>query len=286
MGRIMGVEIKPLSNALGARISNLNLENEIPDSDFIILRDAFLKYHLLCVEGSPLNSSNFSRFARLFGEPQMQLLRNRWDKENPEVSILESTYKNVNDKPKDLTMVRLSGWHTDDSYFPNPAKATVLQSLAIPSSGGQTRFSNTRKAFEEMSESVKSNIEGLVAIHSYDTVRASARAQKLTTDESNETKDVEHPLVRTHEDTHLKSIYFNPNRTDRIVGMARAESDDLLDVIYAWVTREEFQYHHDWRVGDILLWDNRCLLHSVNVDYPVGEKRRHQRILLKGVRPA
>jgi taurine dioxygenase len=137
-----------------------------------------------------------------------------------------------------------------------------------------------------MPESVKSNIEGLVAIHSYDTVRASARAQKLTTDESNETKDVEHPLVRTHEDTHLKSIYFNPNRTDRIVGMARAESDDLLDVIYAWVTREEFQYHHDWRVGDILLWDNRCLLHSVNVDYPVGEKRRHQRILLKGARPA
>ena len=93
------------------------------------------------------------------------------------------------------------------------------------------------------------------------------------------------PLVRTHEDTNLKSIYFNPNRTDRIVGMGREESDNLLDVIYAWVTKEEFQYHHEWRLGDILLWDNRCLLHSVNVDYPIGETRKHQRVLLRGTRP-
>ena len=215
----------------------------------------------------------------------MQLLRHRWDGEKPEVSILESTYKTPDSKPKDLNMVRLSGWHTDDSYFEVPAKATVLQALAIPSSGGQTRFSNTRKAFEEMPETVKSNILKLVAVHSYDTIRANARAQKLTTEETNETKDVEHPLVRTHEDTSLKSIYFNPNRTDRIVGMSRNESDNLLDVIYAWVTKEEFQYHHEWRLGDILLWDNRCLLHSVNVDYPIGEIRKHQRILLKGTRP-
>ena len=182
-------------------------------------------------------------------------------------------------------MVRLSGWHTDDSYFERPAKATVLQALAIPSFGGQTRFSNTRKAFEEMPETVKSNIAELIAVHSYDTIRANARAQLLTTEETNETKDVEHPLVRTHEDTKLKSIYFNPNRTDRIAGMGRKESDDLLDVIYAWVTKKEFQYHHEWRLGDILLWDNRCLLHSVNVDYPIGETRKHQRVLLKGTRP-
>ena len=281
----MGLKIEPISTALGARILGLNLEYVVSESDLSRLKDAFFKYHLLCIEGTPLSSSNFLRFARLFGEPQMQLLRNRYDEKNPEVSILESTYKTEESKPDDLTRVRLSGWHTDDSYFEKPAKATILQSLAIPKSGGQTRFSNTRKAFDEMPSSVRCSIENLIAVHSYDTVRAIDRAQKLTLEETSETRDVQHPLVRTHEDTGLKSIYLNPNRTDRIVGMARAESDNLLDVVYAWVTKKEFQYHHNWSLGDILLWDNRCLLHSVNVDYPVGQKRKHQRILLKGGRP-
>ncbi|MCY4502357.1 MAG: TauD/TfdA family dioxygenase, partial [Alphaproteobacteria bacterium] len=97
--------------------------------------------------------------------------------------------------------------------------------------------------------------------------------------------DVLHPLARTHEDTGRKAIYFNPNRTDRVVGLERAESDALLDGLYAHMTADRFRYDHSWRLGDILLWDNRCLLHSVNTDFPVGEERRHQRVLLKGTKP-
>ena len=123
------------------------------------------------------------------------------------------------------------------------------------------------------------------AVHGYDTARATARAKTLSDQEQQETRDVEHPLVRTHEDSGKRAIYFNPNRTDRVIGMERDESDGLLDELHAWITKPDFQYHHQWRVGDILLWDNRCLVHSVNVDYPVGQERRHQRILLKGSRP-
>ena len=126
----MGLKIEPISTALGARILGLNLEYMISESDLSRLKDAFFKYHLLCIEETPLNSSNFLRFARLFGEPQMQLLRNRYDGKNPEVSILESTYKTEESKPDDLTKVRLSGWHTDDSYFEKPAKATKVPTTA------------------------------------------------------------------------------------------------------------------------------------------------------------
>ena len=189
------------------------------------------------------------------------------------------------EKPDDLNKIRLSGWHTDDSYFINPAKTTLLQGLAVPNSGGQTRFINTEKAYREMSASKRARIKDLLAIHAYDTKRAVARAQKLTDQEQKETRDVSHPLVRTHEDTGIKAIYFNPNRTDSVVGFSRSESDKLLDELHAWLIRPEFQYHHEWRVGDLLMWDNRCLLHSVNVDYPVQQERRHQRILLKGQRP-
>ena len=281
----MTFEIKPVSNVMGARVTGLDLSQTLSDTDENALRSAFLHYHLLCFESRPLSAEKFLVFARVFGIPQLQLLSSLQDNNFPEVSILKSTYKTRDEKPKDLAKVRLSGWHTDDSYFEKPAKATLLQALHVPDTGGQTRFINTRLAYERMPEAVRNNIAELEATHCYDTVRASARAQKLTADERQKTRDVVHPLIRTHEETGHQAIYFNPNRTDHITGKSRKESNEILDILYAWLINEDFQYEHKWRRGDLLLWDNRCLLHSVNVDFPVGQRREHQRILLQGTRP-
>ena len=139
----------------------------------------------------------------------------------------------------------------------------------------ETDIKNLENELEKLKDPF--NQEGLSEV---DTKKISK-----TQEEIDETPDVEHPLVRTHEDTGRKSFYFNANRTDRIVGWGRDESDALLDEIYMQITAPKYQYHHEWQVGDLLLWDNRCLVHSVNVDYPVGQKRLHQRILLKGQRP-
>ena len=281
----MTLEIRPLSDTLGAEVRGLDLTQPLGEADAAAVREAFLDRHLLCFRSEPLSPADFLRIARLFGEPQLQLLRHRRHGEVPEVSMLESTYKRPEDKPDDLALVRLSGWHTDDSYFAAPAKATMLQSLALPSSGGETRFCNTRRAYETLDDGLKARIEGARAVHGYDTPRAPGRAETRTAEEAAETPDVLHPLARTHEDTGRKAIYFNPNRTDRVVGLERAESDALLDGLYAHMTADRFRYDHSWRLGDILLWDNRCLLHSVNTDFPVGEERRHQRVLLKGAKP-
>jgi len=279
------LEIRPLSDALGAEVSGLDLTKPLDDATVAKIRDAFLKHHLLCIRSAPLEPAEFARVAGYFGKPQLQLLRKRRHGETPEVSILESTYKRPEDKPDDMRLVRLSGWHTDDSYFATPAKATMLQSIQIPDSGGETKFCNMRKAFLDLPAETQDRLDGLRAVHGYDTKRAPARAIKLTKEEEDETPEVDHPLVRTHEDTGEKTIYFNSNRTDRVVGMAREESDALLDMVYSHVTQPKYQYHHKWRVGDILLWDNRCLMHAVNMDFPVGQTRLHQRILLEGDRP-
>jgi taurine dioxygenase len=279
------LEIRPLSDALGAEVSGLDLTQPLDDEMKTKIRDAFLKYHLLCFRSQPLEAAEFARVAGYFGRPQLQLIRKRRHGETPEVSVLESTYKRPEDKPDDMRLVRLSGWHTDDSYFEAPAKATMLQSIEIPDSGGETKFCNMRQAWLDLPEETRRRLDGLRAVHSYDTKRAPARAIKLTDEEKDETPDVEHPLIRTHEDTGEKTIYFNSNRTDRIVGMDREESDALLDMIYTHVTQPKYQYHHKWRVGDILLWDNRCMMHAVNMDFPVGQTRLHQRILLEGARP-
>jgi len=277
--------IKPLSDALGAGIVGLDLTGPLGESDLAAVRAAFLQHHLLCFRSEALTPGDFARVARYFGEPQLQLLRGQRADAVPEVSILDSTYKSADDKPDDLALVRLSGWHTDDSYFETPAKATMLQILAQPSSGGETRFCNTRQAYDDLGNEMKQRLNGMKAVHSYDTMRAPGRAPARSAVEEQETPDVVHPLVRTHEDTGRKAIYFNPNRTDHIVGMDRKSSDELLDWLHAHITQAKYRYDHAWQPGDILLWDNRCLIHSVNTDYPAGQTRRHQRILLKGTRP-
>ena len=281
----MTIGINPLSVALGVEVTGLDTNATLKGEDLALLKEAFLEHHLLCVRSRPLEPEEFSRFVGHFGRPQLQLLRDHRDDDAPEVSILDSTYKTADAKPDNLNKVRLSGWHTDDSYFVEPAKATALQGLSIPSHGGQTRFANTHMAYKELPDARQAALDGMSAVHSYDTRRATAPARTLNLTEESETGDVVHPLVRTHDDSGVKAIYFNPNRTDRVVDMDLEESDALLDELYKWITKPEYQYHHEWIVGDILLWDNRCLIHSVNVDFPIGEKRRHQRILLRGGRP-
>lgn len=282
----MSLQVRPLGEALGAEIVGLDPARPLDPETVAAINDAFFNHHLLCIRAAPMPASDFDRLARAFGEPKVQLLRDKRHAEVTTVSILESTYRRPEDKPDDLSMVRLSGWHTDDSYFEVPAKATMLQSLDLPSSGGQTRFCNTRRAYEELPEATRRRLQGMRAVHGYDTMRAPARAVKRTAEEIADTPDVVHPLVRTHDDTGARAIYFNPNRTDRIEGLERAESDALLDMLYAHMTQPKYRYDHEWRLGDVLLWDNRCLVHSVNTDFPVGQTRRHQRILLHGTRPA
>jgi taurine dioxygenase len=281
----MAISINKLSDALGADVVGLDLRDGVSEADRGQLTEAFMEHHLLCIRSLPLSPVEFAALARYFGVPQLQLLRDQRVEDAPEVSVLESTYKTAKEKPDDLNRVRLSGWHTDDSYFEVPAKATMLQGLAIPTSGGETRFCNTRRAYDDLPGDIRDKIDTRQAVHAYDTSRATARAQTLNDQEVKETKEVVHPLVRTHEDSGKRAIYFNPNRTDHVVDMPRVESDALLDDLHGRITKAEYQYHHAWTQGDILLWDNRCLVHSVNVDYPVGQERRHQRILLKGTRP-
>jgi taurine dioxygenase len=279
------LSIEPLSDVLGADVSGVDWKQPVAADVIAGINEVFLEHHLVCLRSLPLTAREFARIGRYFGEPQLQLLRNDRNDEAPEVSVFDSTYKDAADKPADLRLERRSGWHTDDSYFARPAKATLLQALATPEIGGETRFCNVRAAYADLPDAMKRRLDDLRAVHCYDTMRAPARAQEQLAVEAAETADVVHPLIRTHEETGNTAIYFNSNRTDRIEGMDRVASDALLDEIHAHTTQMKYRYHHRWRVGDVLMWDNRSLIHSVNMDFPVCQPRIHQRILLKGTVP-
>jgi taurine dioxygenase len=277
------MKVVPLNAALGARIEGLNrCEATKPDVGARLNRA--LGEHLLVVApGAPMTAPEMRDFATAFGKPRAQLLRYKRNEEVPEVSTMVSTLKD--DGTTDKTALRSEDWHTDDSYMAVPAKATLLHSMEIPSRGGRTWFCNMHTVYEALPEATRKRIDGKRAMHGYDTARARNRPSARTPQEIAETPDVEHPLVRTHPETGRKALYLNFNRLDRIVGMDRAESDELLDELAAEARKPGHHFAHEWTVGDCVIWDNRATMHRVDVDYPLGERRIMQRVLIEGDKP-
>ncbi|MCF8532177.1 MAG: TauD/TfdA family dioxygenase [Reyranella sp.] len=276
-------EIVPTKGALGARIEGLDRAKAAEPELAATLNRALAEHLLVVVPGDPMTPAQTRDFAAAFGRPQTQLLRYKRSGDVPEVSVMVSTL--MTDGTTDKTALRAEDWHTDDSYFAIPAKATLLHSIEIPSHGGSTWFCNMHSVYEALPEATKKRIDGKRAVHGYDTPRARNRPSPRTPAEIAETPDVEHPLVRTHPDTGRKALYLNPNRLDRIVGMERAESDALLDELADEARKPRHHFGHVWKRGDIVVWDNRATMHRVMIDYPVGETRIMQRVLIEGDRP-
>ncbi len=277
-------EVIPLNAALGARIEGLDRTQAHTPAVAALLDTALAEHLLVVIPGAPMSPQQTRDLARAFGEPRPQLLRRKRADDVPEVSLMVSTL--MSDGTTDKTVYRAEDWHTDDSYFEIPAKATLLHSLEIPRRGGATWFCNMQSVYEALPEATRRRIDGKRAIHGYDTPRARNRPAPRTPQEIAETPDVEHPLVRTHPVTGRKALYLNPNRLDRIVGLPRAESDALLDELTGEARKPQHHHGHVWNVGDVVVWDNRATMHRVVNDYAVGEPRIMHRVLLQGERPA
>ena len=276
-------EVVPNKAALGARIEGLDRGAANQPAVAAMLDRALAEHLLVVIPGEPMTPEQTRDFAAVFGRPQIQLLRYKRSGAVPEVSVMVSTL--MDDGTTDKTAIRAEDWHTDDSYFAVPAKATLLHSIEIPSRGGATWFCNMHSVYDALSDATKKRIDGRRAVHGYDTPRARNRPSARTPEEIAETPDVEHPLVRTHPVTGRKALYLNPNRLDRIVGMERAESDALLDELAVEARKPQHHFGHVWKRGDIVVWDNRATMHRVVIDYPMGEKRIMHRVLIQGERP-
>ena len=179
------------------------------------------------------------------------------------------------------------GYHTDHSNDAEPPKATALHAVKLPKAGGDTQFVNMCAAYDALPESVKGKIDGLKARHVYQSKYSERRLPTLPGEKKMIANgSVVHPLVRTHPNNGHKAIYINPIRIEEIIGMSEAEALPLLDMLLEHSTQPRFQYRHRWKSGDVVIWDNRCLLHKANGDYPVEEVRYLYRLMLRGDRPA
>jgi taurine dioxygenase len=161
-----------------------------------------------------------------------------------------------------------------------------LHAVSLPDQGGDTQFVNMHVAYEELPEKTRRGLDGLKAIHVYQSRHSTRKLMELNAENRDRVPEaVAHPIVRTHPESGRKAIYLNPIRTEGIVGMPDKEALALLADLLEHATQVSYQYRHHWQPGDLVMWDNRSLLHKANGDYDMSQLRYLYRVMLKGDAP-
>jgi taurine dioxygenase len=274
--------IKLLSPHTGAGVLGIDLRQPVDDATRAALNQAFVDHAVLAIRDQKLSAPQFLAAMKLFGEV--------FPRHNSRFAVPECPaihYISNQDKLEDgRVYIPGEGYHTDHSNDAEPPKATALFAVKLPKIGGDTQFVNMCEAYDALPEPVKRKIDGLKARHVYQSKYSERKLPKLPGDKKKIANgSVIHPLVRTHPNSGRKAIYINPIRIEEIIGMSELEALPLLDMLLEHSTQPRFQYRHTWKSGDVVIWDNRCLLHKANGDYPVEEARYLYRLMLRGDRP-
>jgi taurine dioxygenase len=274
--------VTPLSAHTGAEITGVDLRSPVDGETRDKLNQVFRDYAVVAVRDQQLSAAQFLEAMKIFGDIFWQ--------HNPRFAVPECPQIHYISNQDTLDDGRVyipgEGYHTDHSNDVEPPKATALHAVKLPKAGGDTQFVNMYEAYEALPEVLKERIDYLQARHVYQSRHSKRKLPQLTEERKRiASETVVHPLVRTHPETGRKALYINPIRIEEIIGMPEPEALALLDELLEHATQEKFQYRHKWKAGDVVIWDNRCLLHKANGDYPVSEVRYLYRLMLQGERP-
>jgi alpha-ketoglutarate-dependent 2,4-dichlorophenoxyacetate dioxygenase len=267
-----------MSQAGGVAITGADLSKPLSAAQREKILAAFLDHHILVFREQKLGKEEQLAFTLQFGEIEEHVGRHAAASRYGLVHTV--TNLDEDDRPTTkLTQVGNYHWHTDKSYHAIPSLMTVLHAKELPPDGGDTQFANMAMAYDALPESTKQRIAGLRVVHSWAASRRRAGAPPPSEIEMEERPPVEHPLVRIHPETGAKALYIG-NHASHIVGIPDAESEALLTELLEHATQPPFVYTHHWHDGDLVMWDNRCLLHRALANY---EMAKHRRVLHRTV---
>jgi taurine dioxygenase len=275
----MAVDIRRLTDHAGAEAVGVNLTRPVSPETKAALNRAFVEHSVLVVRDQALTPQQVLSAAELFG-PVFQQHNTRFAlPECPQIHYISNQ-----DRFADGTRyIPGEGWHTDHSNDSRPPKATVLHAVTLPGRGGDTQFANMAAAYSGLPGAMRERIANLMGIHVYQSSHSARKLMDLPdANKARVPNAVLHPIVRTHPENGRKSIYINPIRIEGIAGLDHKEALPLLDGLLEHATRERFQYRHEWHPGDLVMWDNRCLLHKANGDYDMDQTRYLYRVMLQG----
>jgi taurine dioxygenase len=282
------MELRKLGAAMGAEILGVDL-NGISDADFARIRDAFHTYQVIAIRDQDLSPAAQLAFSRRFGALEDQLNAHYTVSGYPEVLVLSNDVRDG----KPLGLVDGGDfWHSDSSHRERPSMATILYAVKNPSRGGDTEFANMYAAYEALSGEMKSRIGTLKGVHAVSKLRnkrvtVSPRRPdgKDFYERQKSIPDQIWPLVRTHPVTGRKALYVSPRFTIGIEGMREAEADEILDCLFAHQIRPEFVYRHKWQDRDLVMWDNRSVIHQATGGFSYPDVRTMHRTVVAGDRP-
>ena len=282
MQTIEAAMFRRLSPHTGVEVTGIDLNQPIDDGLREALNRAFVEHSVLVVRDQTFTPDQMLAAVRLFGEVFVQ---HNTRFALPECPLIH--YISNQDKfPDGRRYIPGEGYHTDHSNDRMPPKATVLHAVQLPDAGGDTQYVNMHAAYEGLPAVLRERIDPLRAVHVYQSRHSARKLMGLTENAKDRVPDaVVHPLVRTHPETGRRAIYINPIRIDDIEGMAEAEAQGLLTQLLAHATQPQYEYRHKWQLGDLVMWDNRCLLHKANGDYDMDQMRYLYRVMLKGDAP-
>lgn len=274
------ITVTPLSPAIGAEVAGVDLRAALDADTAALIRRAWLDHLVLLFRGQKLDQEDLVRFVTCFGKPAQR--SSPKDEQtrgqarlHPKIMLISNIRENG--EPIGSLPDGELDFHHDMMFREVPGKASALYAIEVPTQGGNTLFANNYAGYETLSDELRRRFEGRRAFHRYNFGSAQRGDGKGT----RALAESIHPIFRTHPETGRKAIYVNRLMTEYVVGMPRAESDALLARLFDHAERREFVYEHVWRVGDVVIWDNRCSMHA-RTDFPSTERRLMWRSTVEG----
>lgn len=278
------LHIEPVQGDFGARITGVDLSQPIPAETSTAIKDALHKYGVIFFPGQELDPASLSAFTEQFGKPDIHHLAEHTFPEHPEVRVLSNV-------KKDGKLVgQFKGghyWHTDLSFLPECAYVTILYGVECPPEGADTLFADMRALYDALPDATRKKIEGKNAIHDRNFRYSALYPERppLTPEQIAKVPPAPHPAVRTHKETGRKSVFLVKEMVSRIGDLDETASRALLEEIEAFMEREQFIYAHKWQAGDLVIWDNRCTLHTATPYDAAKYRRTLYRTQVKGDAP-
>jgi taurine dioxygenase len=282
----VAVRVKTSGVALGADVEGVDLSKPLDFATVHAIKDAWFAHLVVRFRRQRLTDAQLAEFSHHLGvldaAPPAEV-DSPFVPQHPEVTVISNII--VDGKPIGSLGAGESVWHTDMSYAQQPPSASVLYSIEIPPSGGDTSFSNMYLAAERLPDNLRSRLEGRGIKH--DATTTSAGDLRKGFDDVEDPRagpGTVHPIFRTHPVTKKRALFIGRRKNAYIDGLELAESERLLDALFAHVDRSEFTWTQQWEIGDVLMWDNRCVMHRRDAFDPTSRRLMH-RTQVKGETP-
>lgn len=279
----MTLKITPLGDFAGAEATGVDLREPQDAETCQRLIDAAVEHVALVVRDQTLDANSFAKAVAVFGETMPPNFTAFSHESEKDVSFVSNTFPGKTGE----RVYHSNYWHTDHTNREEPPNFTALYALELPESGGgDTGIVNMRAAYDRLPDAMKARIDGLKTVNVFQGSASKRKSHRYDTSKRRiDDVPVIHPMVRTHPANGTKAIYMHQGKVENFVGMSPEESQDLVLELLDMAIQPDLTYRHEWRLGDLLIWDDRSTMHKAFANYDLTETRTLLRTLVKGDKP-